>query len=329
MRLKSVESARRTSSICLLILTLLGSCYAQGLSTGEQKVQREIAITFDDLPAVGPYDLRTIRLINKNLLEVINAHQIPAVGLVTGWIVDVNNERRARQDILNAWLDSGLELGNHTFSHWDFHTKSLFAFQNDVIRGETVVQELLEARGLKLKYFRHPYLHTGINRQNKEALDRFLAQRGYTVAPVTHDNQEWIFSIVYDHAWKRNDRKAMQRIGTTYLEYMKGLFDYYESLSRDLFGYEIRQVILLHSNLLSADFFPRLVRIMEERGYKFVSLDRALQDHAYASGNTYVGPLGLSWLQRWALSRGATYKNEPEVPAYILEWYEQRMRSAK
>ena len=329
MHCKSVRRVRRISSIYLLVLALLASCYTAAASNNTQQAPREIAITFDDLPATGPYGLGNIRSINKKLLAVINAHKIPAVGFVTGWIVEVNNERKAREEILNQWLDSGLELGNHTYTHRDLNDLSLSAFERDVVRGEAIVKPVLEVRGLKLKYFRHPYLHTGKTLQSKRALDRFLVQRGYTVAPVTHDNQEWIFSIVYDRAWKQNDPPTMKRIGALYLEYMKAMFDYYEGLSRDLFGYEIPQVLLIHSNLLNADYFPDLVRIMEERGYKFVSLDHALQDKAYQSPDTYAGTLGPSWLQRWAITRGVAYKEEPPVPAVIMERYQERMRSAR
>ena len=41
------------------------------------------------------------------------------------------------------------------------------------------------------------------------------------------------------------------------------------------------------------------------RGHRFITLERALQDPAYRSPDTYRGPGGLSWLDRWALTRGA------------------------
>jgi hypothetical protein len=40
----------------------------------------------------------------------------------------------------------------------------------------------------------------------------------------------------------------------------------------------------------------------------------------YRSPDEYVGPAGITWLHRWALTagrRGAVFAGEPEVPAWI------------
>jgi hypothetical protein len=62
--------------------------------------------------------------------------------------------------------------------------------------------------------------------------------------------------------------------------------------------------------------------MIERRGYRFITLDRALEDPAYQSADTYVGPAGITWLHRWALTRGtprAFYQDEPEVPPFVAE----------
>lgn len=301
-------------SLTVLLIVLVSICSGQ-------QVEREVAITFDDLPAAAAYDLETTRALNRKLLAVISANKIPAVGFVTASRIYVGDQQSVRLAIVTEWLDRGVELGNHTYAHSDFHKISLAAFKQDVIRGESVVQSLLKARGQKLRYFRYPYLHTGRTQSAKDAAQQFLAEHGYTIAPVTHDNQEWIFSIAYDRAWKRGDANAVKLIAGSYVEYMKALFQYYEELSKKVFGYEIRQVLLLHDNRLNSDLFEELVQMMRARGYKFVSLERALQDQAYASPDTYVGAKGPSWLQRWAITRGVTYENEPQVPEQIQRMF--------
>jgi peptidoglycan-N-acetylglucosamine deacetylase len=42
-----------------------------------------------------------------------------------------------------------------------------------------VTRRLLEARGRRLRYFRHPQLRTGPTPEYKAALDRLLSERGY------------------------------------------------------------------------------------------------------------------------------------------------------
>jgi len=57
-----------------------------------------------------------------------------------------------------------------------------------------------------------------------------------------------------------------------------------------------------------------------KRGYRFVSLDEALDDSAYASSDEYYGPAGITWLHRWAITAGkprTIFAGEPAVPDWI------------
>jgi hypothetical protein len=73
---------------------------------------------------------------------------------------------------------------------------------------------------------------------------------------------------------------------------------------------------------LNADHFGELAEMMKHLGYKFVSLDRALQDEAYKSPDTYTGRGGITWIHRWALAAGKRkdfFKGEPLTPDYIMK----------
>ena len=79
-----------------------------------------------------------------------------------------------------------------------------------------------------------------------------------------------------------------------------------------------RRVALLQAWLDAG--LETLVGRLRERGYRFITLREALEDPAYASADTYVGPAGITWLHRWALTqgrRGALFAGEPEVPEWI------------
>lgn len=77
----------------------------------------------------------------------------------------------------------------------------------------------------------------------------------------------------------------------------------------------------MHANELNAATFAALVAATQRRGYRFVSLDEAMQDPAYARGTTgYDGRYGPSWLHRWAMAERQPktfYAGEPEVPAWV------------
>lgn len=268
-------------------------------------------------------NLKAFEEVNRKLINTLTQNRIPALGLVveSRWCEE---KKPAVVDLLKMWLDAGLELGNHSYSHFDLNTTPLNTYQADVIRGEATVQKLLKERGLKLKYFRHPYLHAGKDIEIKRAFERFLVERGYQLAPVTIDNQEWVFAEVYARALRKHDIRTMQRVGSAYISYMEELFDFFERLSVEVLGYEIRQVLLLHDNPLNADYLDELVQMMKKRGYSFITLEKALEDSAYGLPDNYAGPVGLSWLHRWAISKGMQMKAEPAEPQWIKRLFQTR-----
>jgi hypothetical protein len=82
------------------------------------------------------------------------------------------------------------------------------------------------------------------------------------------------------------------------------MFEFYETLSRDLFERDIAQVHLIHANKLNADCLGSLIHMVEQREYKFIPLGAARRDPAYQSIDGYVGRDGISWLQRWWITNG-------------------------
>jgi peptidoglycan/xylan/chitin deacetylase (PgdA/CDA1 family) len=291
---------------------------------------RAAAVTFDDLPVISvtPLDATQRKAITKKLLASIALHKVPAVGFVNEYALhgferhDRGAVDRSGVALLRMWLDAGLELGNHTFAHTDLHATSPAHFKQDIVLGEAVTAGLLQKKGRVPRYFRHPYLHTGRDLATREEIERFLAERGYRVAPVTVDNEDWIFAAAYSKAAARGDKPAMRRIADAYLRFTEQVFEYSEKLSLALFRREIRQVVLLHANALNADQFDALARMMGKRGYSFISLDAALEDEAYRSADAYTGEHALNWLDRWAVTRGVksaenVLDDYPEVPAFV------------
>jgi len=287
---------------------------------------REIAITIDDLLLNGPeIDLGRLKSMTDRLTQSIQSNHVPVVGFVNEKKLRVTGEEDPRIALLQMWLDRGIELGNHTYSHFSLQQTPLREFEDDVVRGEEMTSRLLARRGRKLVYFRYPYLQTGPTREVKEGFERFLAERAYTIAPITVDTNDWVFAEIYTTASLRGDRETMQRVADAYPPYVEKMCDFYEKLSRELFGREIRQIMLLHANPLNADHFGGVVRVLRKRGYRSVSLSAALDDPAYKSPDHYVGPGGVSWLERWAYTRGKKEKiaSEPDPPRFIMELYRE------
>ena len=288
-----------------------------------QPPARTIAITIDDLPTASILggDIERAEQITTDLLAALARHRVPAIGFVNERKLQPSGAVEPRRvALLERWLDAGLELGNHTYSHPDLHRVSVETFTKDVILGEKVTRRLLGARGRKPEYFRHPFLHTGRSLEIKRAVEEFLAKRGYRVAPVSVDNYDYVFAAAYDRAGGRGDPAAQQKIAAEYVEYMRAVVAYYEQQSVRIVGREIAQILLLHASTLNATTFDALAALLQSRGYRFVSLSEALKDPAYGSRDEYAGPAGITWLHRWALTQGtggSTFSGEPTVPGWI------------
>jgi peptidoglycan/xylan/chitin deacetylase (PgdA/CDA1 family) len=321
---------RGAGRLCCALLLLLG-CEKPRAAEPEPAAPepaapvREIAVTIDDL-IVGGRDLGTVadRAMTEALLAHVVAAGVPAVGFVNEAKLCECDERAARIDILRLWTDAGLELGNHTYSHPSLTRTPLAEFEADVVRGEPVTRELLAQQGRALRYFRHPYLHTGPSAEVRAQFEAWLAERGYTVAPVTLDNSDWLFNWVYSNAKARGDRETMRRVGEAYVPYLGEVLSFFEEVEQRMFGRPIRHVLLLHANEINAEYFDDVAELLRGRGYKFVTLERALQDPAYQSQDGYVGGSGMSWMFRWDVARGklVDWEREPDVPAFVRALYE-------
>lgn len=251
---------------------------------------------------------------NQKLLATLQTHRAPALGLV-----NTSRSCAGLPPIFNAWLDAGQDLGNHTYSHPDLHATALAKYEEDITRGETPLRELQRKRGKTLRYFRHPLLHTGQSEHVKDSVDRFLRERGYIVAPVTIDTQDFIFANAYARALDRGDAAAAQRVARAYIPYLDSVVSFFEKRSVDVVGREIPQVVLLHMNALNADTLDGVLVMFKRRGYHFITVDEALRDPAYKLPDRYTGRMGTSWIHRWGVGKGMAIVEEPREPKWVAE----------
>ena len=284
---------------------------------------KRICVTVDDLPVVnyGFRDTSYQRAIITNLIRAFAGAHVPAVGFVNEKkLEDSTGLSLFSVSLLEQWIDGGMELGNHTYSHPDFNKVSCDEFFADVIRGETVTKQLLQRRGKTLRYYRQPFLYTGSTKEKTDSLSAFLAGRGYTPAPVTIDNDDYMFAAMYHRAYERRDTAAAKKMGQEYVDYLEKKLRYYEQESVKLFGRPIAQILLIHASRLNADHIGQLLAMITKNGYTFVDLATALKDDAYRTPVTVYKKYGISWLDRWAMSAGKSgvfFKDEPDVPPYI------------
>jgi len=292
-----------------------------GLTFAAEKPDRAVSITIDDLPAASAPTMSaaTITDMTTKLLTTIRDQKVPVVGFVNEKKLYKLGEVDERINALKMWLDYGFELGNHTYTHASLNKTPLPAWEEEVIRGETVTGMLMAEHKMKLRYFRHPYLDTGRDLETRRKAEEFLAQRGYRIAPITLDAWDWMYATVYEDAKKRGDTAMQKKLADSYLEYSNQVFAYAEQLSTRLLGYEPKQILLIHANQLEADHIGELFEVFRKRGYRFITLEEALSDSAYGLPDTYLGEEGTGWLDHWAITMGKIPQGEPQFPQWVID----------
>lgn len=301
--------------ISALILMLLAAM----VSTG----QKRVCFSVDDLPVVsyGINDSVYQADIMYRLTGALNRNNIPAIGFVNESKLYRNGRRMPSQvSLLRKWVEAGLDLGNHTFSHPDYNKVSFSEFTDDLRHGEMITREILSEKGKTLTYFRHPFLHRGNTKAKVDSLNNYLAQHGYKAAPVTIDNEDYLFALAYKRALDKNDFQLASHIGHDYVNYMESKVKYFEKQSNSLFGRDIIQIQLIHASKLNADYTDSLAAMYVKNGYAFVNMDEALKDKAYLTEITVYGNWGISWLDLWAMSQGKMkdfFTGDLVTPEYI------------
>jgi len=303
----------KISALLVLIIT--------GLSTFGQK--KQVCFSFDDLPVVsyGITDQGYQKNLMNKLILSLKKNKIPAIGFVNEVkIFDDKSMSSFQIGLLKSWINNGLEIGNHTYSHSDYNKTTFNDYSRDILKGETATKKILKEKGKSIKYFRHPYLHVGNTKAKADSLSDFLVKHGYTVTPVTIDNDDYLFALAYKRAQDNKDHNLKLKIGHDYVRYMELKLQYFEKEANKLFGRNIKQILLVHASSLNSDYVDSLAIMFRKNNYEFISMDKALEDNAYKSEITKFGNWGITWLDKWAMSQGKKgdfFKDEPITSDYI------------
>jgi peptidoglycan/xylan/chitin deacetylase (PgdA/CDA1 family) len=288
-----------------------------------------VAMTVDDLPFVGTGSPSTTQAeeakraakANHKLLRALARHHVP----VTGFVVQRGVEDlgvASGTTILREWTASGFDLGNHTNEHRDFNEMSVEQFEDQVIRGEGAFAELMKAAGRKVEFFRFPFNHTGDTQEKHDSAAAFLAGRGYRLAPCTIETSDWMFARSYELMLVRGDHTGATKLRKEYLAFTAEQIDYFNGLNKQVWGYDLPQIMLIHDNQLNADVIEDLLAIFERKKFKWITLSEAESDPAYSLPDTLVAKGGPMWGYRWARERNVKVDGrlEHEPPKWVEDY---------
>lgn len=308
------------SLFLLALLTCAGAAFAAADA-------KRIAITIDDLPAASITAITPDEAarLNQQLLAALRRHGAHAVGFVNEDRLLVPGQVDKGIAVLDDWLNAGMELGNHNFGHKGLWSSSLEDVQTAVLQGEVITRWLTSRRQAPLRYYRHPYTQTGKTEADRLAFEAFLASRGYSVAPMTVEHDDYLFACVYDHLQAPTEAERRRAVEAEYDAHLRTALQVFETMSQELFGRQIPQVLVIHANRLNAQTLDRTLATLAQLGYRFVPLDEALRDEAYRSPEKASGRFGPSWLARWARAKGVKLSvyGQPDPAGQTAAWHGQ------
>jgi peptidoglycan/xylan/chitin deacetylase (PgdA/CDA1 family) len=166
----------RNKSLAILVIAV--SVLGFNVNFGQQAASsKKISVTIDDLPFNRVLNVSNDEMKSyvEKLLDKIKSQKIPVIAFVNENKLETNGKRDPeRVQILKMWLDAGAELGNHTYSHKSANQISIEEYENEILKGERTIKELLAEKNLKPRYFRHPFLHTGLSLDYRDEVNKFL-----------------------------------------------------------------------------------------------------------------------------------------------------------
>jgi len=239
---------------------------------------QEVAITFDDLPAHAPMPSGTTRVdVARAILAAFKDAQIPEVYGFTnaGKLEKVPED----MEVLKVWREAGQPLGNHAYTHMNFSDNAAAAFEEDIQKNEPLLEQLM--KGADWHWFRYPYLHEGNTLEKRHAVRAYLKERGYRIAQVTMDFEDYAWNGPYARCTDKKDERAIAWLKESYLNTAAEYMALDQKMAQQIFHREIKHVLLMHVGAFDAVMLPQLLEQMKKQGIKFVTLAAAEADPAY------------------------------------------------
>lgn len=237
---------------------------------------REIALTIDDLPFVSserPTPAAKKREHDRfmSILNTLVEYQVPATGFVIAGSI-----KKGQWELLEAFRDAGLTIGNHTYSHANLNRMSSEKYINNVAHADEILNPLMSHP----RYFRYPYLAEGQGEKKARVL-QYLSEHDYIVAPVTIDTKDFRFNSQLYRVAYRARPKYLPTLKKQYLNY---IWKQTVRAEKRANGKPVKQIVLLHANLVNSHFLGDIIQMYRDHGYRFISLEEALKSPAKPTG---------------------------------------------
>lgn len=300
----SCRSGWNTFFFLIFFLQITGACAAQ-----------KAAITFDDLPLNGSLPPGVTRAeTTKNVLAILKKRHVPPVyGFINAKKLEGNADSA---EALKLWA-AAEPVGNHTYAHMDLEQNTAEAFEREIEEDEPAL-ELLAKKG-DWRWLRYPYLHEGDTVEKRRVVRAYLKTRGYRIAQVTLDWEDYLWNTAYARCAAKNDTKSIAWLRSSYLSTASEFVDLGRDQARLIFGHEINYVLLLHLGAFSSTILPEVLVMLKRKGFKLVTLEEAQRDPAYDSDPDVGLHDAGTLLDQWMQVKQIKYSAHAEKPYKEIE----------
>lgn len=237
-----------------------------------------IALTFDDLPAAGslpPGENRS--KIATALTAVLKANRLEGTyGFVNA--VKLENDPDAQQ-ALHVWVDAGMNIGSHTWSHISLTSNTAEAFEHEIDENEPALAAYGQVRDWR--WFRYPFLWEGDTLEKRRAVRAYLHEHGYRVAQVTLDFEDYAWNDAYGRCVAKQDAGAIGWLKQSYLDTAVEYIRLGREEQQIAFGHEVPNVMLLHATAFTTLMAQPLIDLLRSEGFEFASLAEVERDPVY------------------------------------------------
>ena len=279
------------------------------LARGAAAAGFDVAVTADDLPAHGTLPAGTSwSAIARSYVDTLRAHGVPqAWGLVNARRIA---ENPASAGALDVWRGAGYPLGNHTYGHMGLsQAPELDAWEADVRAGEPVLARHMA--GQDWHVLRYPFLDAGGTGARHDAARDWLRARGYRIADVSLSFDDWAYTEAYARCLAKGDAAAIDGMKAAYYRRVDQQLARMRAVSQRVYGRMVPQVLLTHMGAWSAATLPEVLTRMDAAGARYVTLERAQADPAYAMPSPRAGNGVL--MERRAQDAGIDLAGLPDV----------------
>jgi peptidoglycan/xylan/chitin deacetylase (PgdA/CDA1 family) len=271
----------------------------------------ELAITVDDLPGYGASHpgMNRFEIVRKTIAALKSADDAAIYGFSNGSRLDRDPNAMGA---LRTWVNAGYFLGNHTYSHADLGQVSVENFIADIEKMEPILAFLSSAVAWP-KMFRYPFLSEGDTLEKRNAVRNYVRRKGYDIAQVTVNYEDWAWIDAYTRCAARHDEQEMSWLRAQVVTAARRELRHAQTLARRLIGRDIKHILVLHLGAFNAVSLPDVLKAFKADGVQFISLQSALGDEIYGLNPNVPMSTTLTFLAQLALLKGIADPSDDRI----------------